>query len=352
MELPFEVLDYIFFLLRSDPETLVKCSKVHSLFPQIVNKHLFYHIVIHLAHLNLSTIVLSRPGFGYNLSVSELIKLVSETPRLIDHVRVLEIDFFDPHTYLEDLAAVLPAFSSLESITLMAWHVIVWANILSWSPSFKTAIKGCLHLPTMRELHIGDFEFPLSLLCTNSNINSLSLSGSSLIPDSSDHAFPQLNSLSIKHLRCSSLQSLSPWIKRHITDLQSLKCDSTDEDFILELLDTCSNTLRNLDIDLKTALRELGLPNSRCQSHIDLFSRPFSSTSYFRYKSILYGNRTSINVQRLAVNQSHLPFPFPSPPPSLHYPYRYIFCCWLLLHHPRCRSRHPQTYYLIASSNC
>ena len=46
IELPFDVLDYIFGLLRSNPETLAVCSKAHPLFPQILNKYLFYHIVI------------------------------------------------------------------------------------------------------------------------------------------------------------------------------------------------------------------------------------------------------------------------------------------------------------------
>ena len=69
MELPFDVLefDYIFDLLISDPETPVKCTKALPLFPQILSKHLFYHIVIHLT--SLSTI-----GHGFDLSVSHLIE--------------------------------------------------------------------------------------------------------------------------------------------------------------------------------------------------------------------------------------------------------------------------------------
>ena len=122
-------------------------------------------------------------------------------------------------------------------------------------------IEGCLCLPTVRELQVGLTEFLLSLLGTNSNINSLSLSGYPQIPDSSDHAFPQLKSLSVSRLY-SPVQSFSAWAKRLVGSLQSLKYDCISEVFILELPGTCSDTLENLDIDFKTSH---DLPYFPCQ---------------------------------------------------------------------------------------
>ena len=265
MELPFDVLDYIFGLLRSDPETLVECSKAHPMFSQILNRHLFYHIVIHLGPFA------SNTRQGYNLSIHHLIKLVSETPQLVDHVRVLEIQFPDSYVFLdqkdqyfEEFASILSTFSALKSIILLSEHDISWRKIMPLN--LKTALESCLYLPTVQQVYVSILQFPLSLLGTNPNINLLFLSGWPRTPESSEnHPCPQLKSLSVGRIYGTSLRIFSTWAKRHIAKLQFLKCDYADEKVVLELLEACSDTLEFLDLNLKVR-------SSECKESSSCFS--------------------------------------------------------------------------------
>ena len=258
MELPFDVLDYIFGLLRSDPQSLVECSKAHPGFSRILNRHLFYHIVIRLDDRSISTL------HGYNLFVFDVIELVSETPQLVDNVRILQIELNTPRfngSHLEEFASILPTFSALQFIILGSRRHIVWQD--TPPPSFRTALEGCFQLPTLQKVYVCNLAFPLSLLGTNPNVNFLILSGLPQIPASSNDPFPQLKSLSFDRIHGPPLRSFSNWAKRHITNLQSLKCDY--EEVVSELLEACSDTLENLDIDFNLLTTECeSSPSSFC----------------------------------------------------------------------------------------
>jgi hypothetical protein len=150
----------------------------------------------------------------------------------------------------EEIALILPIFPALECIMLTTYYYISWQKTLP--QSLKTAVEGCLRLPTLQEVHIGTLDFPLSLLNTHANINYFSLSGSPQMPDcTDDHCLP-LTSLKVEGIDGRYSAFFSTWAKSHIIKLHSLRCDYSREKMILELLENCSGTLNNLDLTLKS----------------------------------------------------------------------------------------------------
>lgn len=124
MELTFDILDYIFGLLRSNPESLVQCSKAHRFVSWNSQQTLLYHIVIHLLG-DRPTATSAR--LGYNLTLPHLVNLLSHKPQLVNNVRVLQIRSNGyGHTPLSQkdsikkVAPLLPKFSALESIIFIA----------------------------------------------------------------------------------------------------------------------------------------------------------------------------------------------------------------------------------------
>ena len=272
MELPFELLDYIFGLLRSDTESLIKCSQAHRSFYGIVNRHLFYHINILLFHVRL--VASASPRYGYNLTLPHLIKLLSQKPQLVEHVRVLQIDFDDRNQVqtplfqrdsFKSLASILPRFPAFESIILNAPNRIAWEGSLPLN--FRKVLGRCFQLPTVQEVYAFRFQLPLHLVGTNPNIKFIFLSGSSPTPDDVDLPLLQLRSLSVNDIYGFSLRTFSTWAKRHTLQLQSLKCNYDEGDFVLGILEACSNTLTDLDIDLTLPCESLLAPFFSTQAH-------------------------------------------------------------------------------------
>lgn len=81
--LPFDILDHIFGHLRSDPKSLIACSKAHPALTPIADRHRYYHTIVHTG----------STAFLYSFEPKRLIKLISATPQIVNHVRVLQIEF-------------------------------------------------------------------------------------------------------------------------------------------------------------------------------------------------------------------------------------------------------------------
>ena len=252
MDFPFDVLDSIFGFLKSHPDSLVASSKAHPILSQAIERHLYYHV-------RFRTCSESSPHgiAGYTLEPSHLIKLLTKTPHLVNYIRILQIDFRDfislnqeTSQILQHITSVLPMFSMLECMILVAP-----SDFISWKQlplAFRTAVENCLRLSTLQRLHVGELDFPLSILEKNVNINCFSLSGYPKIPDCSDDTNLQLTALSFDGINFTPpFTNFTTWAKRHITNLQSLKCNYSDEKIILELLEVCSDTLNRLDLLLE-----------------------------------------------------------------------------------------------------
>ena len=241
MDLSLDIIDHIFSFLRSHPNSLIACSEAHPNFSLIAERHQFYHIVIHTGFTE----------FAYSFKPTCLVELISKTPRIVNHVRVLQIEFnsnyrsrdlITPGPLLEDIALVLSRFPLIECFMLSTMNTeLTWQNL---PQGFRTAVEDCLHLPTLQEAHLGDLEFPSSPLDHNTNF--FSLTGDSQIPECSDPdtTYPQLKTLSVKRTD----NRLRIWAKRCIGNLQSLECHHYEA--CTELLEACSDTLQNLHIGL------------------------------------------------------------------------------------------------------
>jgi hypothetical protein len=118
--------------------------------------------------------------------------------------------------------------------------------------SFRTAVEGCLYLPTLEEVHVGHLEqFPLSILDNHTNINLFSLSNTTpKIPEYSETIYPQLKSLSVQDNQLPyCYKPFSTWANRHIGNLQSLEFNCAYFELTgLKFLKGCSDTLENLCI--------------------------------------------------------------------------------------------------------
>jgi len=250
MRLSVEILDHIFSFLLSHREFLIACSKDPLLSP-IIERHLYYHVTVHIRHPD--SLANSK---GRVLEPERVSQLVSENPRILNYVRILEIepDFSSGRhrqsilRRLDKFANTLLMFPLLECIMLTSrkFERAIWY----WSDAFQTALRDRLNLPTIKEIRfIGSKKFPFSFLDACKHVKNLSLSGSF---DAGgrfcNSTLPRLKSLTLSAERISS--SLLTWLKSHMNELQSLKCAFFSVEALPELLGVCSQTLTKLEVDL------------------------------------------------------------------------------------------------------
>jgi len=193
MRLSVEILDLIFSFLVSHRESLIACSKEPVLSP-IVGRHLYYHVIVRIGKRLTNSNCAFEP--------EHLSKLVSENPRILNYVRILQIesDFsFPQRKYtlqrLHEFAKTLLMFPLLECIMLTSenrvWH---------WSDAFRAALEDRLNLPTVKEIHfVGGKDFPFSLLDACKHVKNLSLSGRFTKGRFCDSTPSQLKSLTFVH---------------------------------------------------------------------------------------------------------------------------------------------------------
>lgn len=241
MRLSVEILDHIFSFLVSHQDVLFACSKDPVLFP-IIERQLYYHTTVHFA----------SGWLDCNFEPDRLSNLVSENPRIVNYVRILQIQVELDHLgdqdaaiekQLDDFAVTLRMFPLLECIILSTSKNRMWC----WPDVFRAALEDRLSLPTVKEVHlIGNQDFPFSLIGNCKNIENLLLAGSFEEPaDGVDSAPLQLKSLTLSNISHSLTAD-----DLHINKLQSLKCTESSVDDLPDLLGVCSKTLNKLDIDL------------------------------------------------------------------------------------------------------
>jgi len=298
MDFPFDILDHIFSFLISHPECLIACSEASPVFSHMVEKYRYYHVVIHTGETKIE----------YCLEPSYLTNLLSDKPRIANYVHVLQVEFplhrWQMAPYLEQIIPILPMFPVLECIVLSApYFEISWEENLS--QDFKKAIEGCLHLPSLKEVHVGCFDFPLSTLDDHANIDCFSFSGTPTISEFADATYPHLTYLSVEDPffdKSGYPIIFNSWAKQHIAKLQSLKCDYPSDETTLELLASCSDTLNNLDLSLTGSI------SSECESslvayHSDIESFIPVATTYElkkRYLSPDRGTHPRVNLSSLS----------------------------------------------------
>lgn len=235
MDLSVEVIDHIFSFLKSSARSLLACSNAHPILAQIVERHLYHHVII------TTTSHQSNGLGGYNLKTPHLIKLLFRKPKIVDSVRILEFSFQSDDgscLQVEYIAPILSKFHALRCIKLTA---NIDTNFLRMPISFRAALEDCLRLPALQEAHFVKLQLPISESALP-NITHLSFTGlGSLQPSGcTDSPFPQLESLSV-----STIYPPLGWVK-HL-ELQSLTCHYSNEKIVEKWLRICPNTLTTLD---------------------------------------------------------------------------------------------------------
>ena len=261
MDFPSDILHYIFSFLKADPESLIACSNTHPSFSPIAEKYLYYHITIQ------TSLTYRASLSGYHLEPSQLLELLSESPQIANHVRVLQLTFveLDSNRVMdkyEQIARILPLFPLVKCIMLQSMYFISWQTGLP--QILRMAVENCFFLPTMQEIQIGStLTFPLSLLNKHAHITCLSFPARPQMPDRPDDIYPplQLKSLIFAWFHRNYYDCISTWTKPHITTLRSLQCEYSSEQVILELLNVCSGTLNNLDLEVRAPCE--GVPHFR-----------------------------------------------------------------------------------------
>jgi hypothetical protein len=245
MQLSVEILDQVFSFLVPHRETLIACSKDPVLSP-IIERHLYHHVIVHFGK--------RRSDTDYAFEPDDLSKLVSENPRILCYVQILEIQV--ENRLLDGFADTLLRFPVLECVVITSPNYDSWCN---WSDVFRAALEDRLRLPTVKEVHLrGIARIPISLFDNLKSVKYLSLTGFSTVDrfHASASTLPQLESLRLS-TQLDSTASLMAWVKLHIKELRSLKCVFFKEQ-LSELLGVCSDTLNNLDVDFE---------HSRCMVH-------------------------------------------------------------------------------------
>lgn len=236
MEFPVEILDRIFSALKSNPLSLYNCSNACPMFSHIVERYIYYHIIIP------SRLTQSDCRSGYRLGSSHIVKLLSEAPHIVDYVRILEFSFEGRLSHLQEIAPILSKFHALQCIILPVSHYMSWQRLEF--QCFKTAVD--FGLPALQEVHVGDMAFPLSILNGHSNITRLALSRCNGSLDGTDSPFPQLESLFADGCYWNCLKK---WGKHHFAKLQSLTHGYSTEDFS-KFVGICSDSLEDLDVNM------------------------------------------------------------------------------------------------------
>jgi len=170
LNLPLEVLDVIFQLLRDDTKSLKASLLVNRAFLNIVESHLYHHIEI---------------CFGYRikdgqstLPVSKLSDLLYGSPHISNHIRSLRIVFPPLPSMVkgdEGLSTILPRLQRLKMISLTThYHWVLWRTI---PEPLQAALLATIQSSNTEEVDIELVDdFPLQSLNECSNLREVSFS--------------------------------------------------------------------------------------------------------------------------------------------------------------------------------
>ena len=265
MRFSVEILDHIFSFLVSHHDTLFACSMDPVLFP-IIERQLFYHTVVGFAK-------------GSIFEPECLSKIVSDNPRILNFVRILEIKIeykqnLALQNKLDEFAETLLLFPLLKRIILTTPKQWMW----NWPNVFRAALEDRLRLPTVKEVHLVGYQnLPFKLIGKCKNIENLLLEGLFEEPEEEMDSFEdsdeeeadssedsdeeetesfkqpkkeEMDTIELKSLTLSDISHSLCANNLHINKLLSLKCGESSVDDLPALLGVCSQTLTKLDIDL------------------------------------------------------------------------------------------------------
>jgi len=287
LNLPLEVLDVIFQLLRDNTESLKACLLVNRAFLNIVESHLYHHIDIYFGY---------RIKDGQStLPVSKLSDLLYGSPHISHHIRSLRIVFPPLPSMVqgdEGLSTILPRLQRLRTISLTThYHWVLWRTI---PEPLQAALLVTIQSSNTEEVDIELVDdFPLQSLNECSNLRKLSFSRiESFRPEDAqtDAAIgrdsPCVKSLAVGYC-ASALPNLFGWLlaptpqgKPMISSLRSFvfrTINSQDMKWLVPMLNACLKTLVSLEFDASEICR------SRC-THL---SSPYLSHALIQFTHLL-----------------------------------------------------------------
>jgi len=243
--IPPEIVDLVFSFLEADPFTLQKCVQCHPEISKIAERHLYANI----------TILDSKSSRDHPqiMPSSTLVQLLSHSPYIANYVRSLTIMLtrgpslgsqLDPEvaSVLRDKLRLLEKFGLTSNLNYM--YRIPWSGVHG---NVQAALLTFLRLPTLKEVSISRIaHFPLSLLDECRNVTRV------LLQDNFCHldykvvrpSYPPLDFLSLQ----DCCPTVIPWIRSHTPRSLDFRVD--DPYTFQKILQVCSDTLTNLNVDL------------------------------------------------------------------------------------------------------
>ena len=293
LNLPLEVLDVIFQLLRDDTKSLKASLLVNRAFLNIVESHLYHHIEIYFGY--------DRKVVQSALPVSKLSDLLYGSPHISNHIRSLRI-MFPPFTDIveddEGLSTILTRLQRLKMVSLTTNHY--WVKWRTIPEPLQVALLVALQSSNTEEVDIELVDgFPLQSLNECSNLRKVTFSRiESFGPEDAqtdaagtDDATigrnpPCVKSLTVRY--CSSaLPNIFGWLlaptsqgKPMISSLRSFvfrTINCQDMKWLMPMLNACLKTLVSLEFDASEICR------SRC-THL---SSPYLSHALIQFTHLL-----------------------------------------------------------------
>ena len=242
---PTEIVDLILGFVHSyeDYTTLETCS---AIFPQLVDCHLYSHIILP----TYSPVQPTNPfsAGNYVVDPTKFSLTLIDRPHIANYVRVVCIFVGTPLAHdLPVISSILTMLSQINSITLSTHRRLTWSIL---DPGFRTAFQNTIRLPSLKEVNILNISsFPLSVFDSCNNLKRLLLfnpcTGGEAVTMSS---YPRLCSLDVKSQTDMTMSRIVRWMETNTLQSLALLIDSIE--LITPfgtLLEACSATLVNLE---------------------------------------------------------------------------------------------------------
>jgi len=252
MAVPDDVLDYIFSFLQSDIRALKACSQCDPKFERLVERHLY------------ANIALDDHTSGHDVrTVDSFIGLLSDNPHIANYVRSLDVvvTLDVAESILENVASILRMCSLLRKISFSAPHT---GQLLEWASlpeNFRLAFLDCIRLPSMEAVSITlASDFPLTALNHSKSVKSLTLCGwtPGLGFIAETPRCPLLEDLAIQDCSREAVQKIIAWVQpSNLRSLEVMLLASHDRKQLSGFFSSCSNTLTDLTLDIKSECKLL-----------------------------------------------------------------------------------------------
>lgn len=255
--IPTEIVDHILGFLCTDHATLKTCSTV---FPQIVDRHLYSHITLRTPMMEDDT---DEEDIYHVVEFNDFIDQLVARPQIILCVLGVRIVIAvmpgrDDVTFecLPMISSMLAVFRKIKSIELTVWGTFSWHALDS---DFCSAFQNCLRFPSISKVAISGINgFPLDSFDGCKNLRNLVLCGQFMDSKKvSTSPYPRLSSLRIESRHrdesqpASELTTTVAWMETHTLQTLSLcMLQSLDLPKFQPLIGACSATLVTLELDL------------------------------------------------------------------------------------------------------